>query len=256
MPIIAIVSVSGGTGKTTLAANLATVVSKRGLPALVVEWDPANRLGFVLGEKATFQDGWVSTVVRGSAWNEQASRNSDAVDFLPFGHLNSADRTRFEQLLVDDPVWLSDRLRSIELADDALVFLDVERGPSVYMSQALIAADFVLVVMVPSPWFQHEIQTMQDEVVGSGKDLAVHYLLNFADPTRRTSANNAALMLKQLDTTLLHYMIHRDEAVPEALAANLAIVDFSPDAQVSHDLQGLASWLLDATAVVSTKSTP
>lgn len=256
MPIVAIVSVSGGAGKTTLAANLATVASKRGQPVLVVEWDPANRLGFLLGTTNTISEGWISAHIQGSAWHETALRNSDAVDFLAFGHVGSAERTRFEQLLLDDPNWLRDRLRSIDIADETLVLLDVERGPSVYMSQALLAADCVLVVMAPSPWFQHEFQIMQDEVLAAGKSMPVHYVLNFADATRRTAANNAALMVKMLDNNLLHYMLHRDEAVPEALVANAAIVDFSPDSQVSHDLQGLTSWLLDAAACAAAENQP
>lgn len=247
MPVVAIVSVSGGVGKTTLVANLATVVSKRGAAALAVEWDPANRLGFHLGVSDSSDDGWVCAQVHGQAWQERAFRNSDAVDFMTFGHLNSADRTRFEQLLVDQPNWLAERLQRIDLPADGLIFLDVERGPSVYMSQALAAADIVLVVLKPSPWYQLEIETMQEELpsgLGAGMPLSVHYLLNFADPTRRTMAHNTAMMMELLGTDLLSHMIHRDEAVPEAVAANLAVVEFAPDSQASHDLHGLASWLL------------
>lgn len=244
MTIVAIVSVSGGVGKTTLAANLASIAGKRGANVLAVEWDPANRLGFHLGVGDSIDDGWASAFVHGQPWQQRAFRNSDAVTFMPFGRLNSSDRTRFEQVLVDEPHWLAQRLQSIDMQPDDLLLLDVERGPSVYMSQALAAADLVLVVMTPSPWFKLEVQTLKDELPeAAGKGLTVRYLLNFADPTRRSAADNTSTMLELLDQELLRYMVHRDESVPDALSANLSIIEFSPDSQASHDLQGLASWL-------------
>lgn len=248
MTVAAIISISGGVGKTTLTANLAAILSKRGIKVLVVEWEPANRLAFHLGVREPIDEGWVAACINRKAWNETAYQNSDNVTFLPFGQLNSAERTQIEQLLIDQPGWLAEQLSKIDLGDDCLILLDVERGPSVYMTQALTAADLALLTMKPTPCYNLEIDYLQQELRSLVRKLSdpleVKYLLNFADPTRRASADNAAAMMQALGDDLLHYLIHQDEAVPEALAGNAAIADFAPHSQASHDLQGLASWLL------------
>ncbi len=254
MFIVAIVSVSGGVGRTTLAANLAAIISKRGRPVLVIEWDPANRLGLHLGTRVLPEDGWVSEVIRGGAWHERAYRNSDGVDFLPFGQVRQPERICFEQQLGQDQLWLDRQLRNIDFPDEALVLIDVANGPSIYMSQALAAAGGALAVITPSPSFALEIDALEDELTGllefSGKKLPVNYLLNRLDPTRRLSFDMSSMLRSRLNEQLLRYMLHQDEAIPEALASNLSVTDYAPDSQANHDLQGIASWLLDESATV------
>lgn len=247
MAIIAIISVSGGVGTTTLTANLATIIGKRRGHVLAVEWDPANRLGFHLGVSDRIDQGWVTAYVNDLAWHERALLNSDQVTFLPFGRLNALSRVCFEQWLVDNPLWLAQRLDSLDLPPGQVVVMDVERGPSVYMTQALRVADLVLAVIPPSPWFKQEIQSFRDQLADAGEfghKLNLHYVLNFADPTRISTAAYTALMMDNLGEALLPYQVHRDEVVAEALAANQSIFDFAPDSQSSHDLQGLANWVL------------
>jgi cellulose biosynthesis protein BcsQ len=49
MNTVAIVSTTGGAGRSTLTAELASLLAQRKHPALALECDPANVLGFHFG---------------------------------------------------------------------------------------------------------------------------------------------------------------------------------------------------------------
>ncbi|MDD5033494.1 MAG: cellulose biosynthesis protein BcsQ [Methylococcaceae bacterium] len=248
MYIVALVSTQGGVGKTTITANLAAAIGKRGHAVLALDWDPANRLGLHLGLDQAPLQGLAQQSVSGGHWNEAAYHNSDNVDFLPFGQLCEESRLAFERLLCGDKLWLARRLEELEYPRNGVVLVDTMRAPSPYLTQALQVADRVLSVMTPAPTFQLDIEAMEKFLIelGEGHSLLLrqNYLLNQVDTTRRLTREIITVLHAQLEQRLLRYMIHRDEAVPEAIACNASVADHAPLGQADHDFQGLASWLL------------
>lgn len=247
MFVTAFTSAQGGVGKTSVAANLGAILAARGLPVLVMEWDPANRLAFFLGLPEPPEQGWIRPAAAGAAWPGTALENSDRVQFLPYGNVPGVERMPFEAMIASDASWLARQLRSLDLDADTHVLLDVLRGPSVYLDQALVAADLVIAILTPSPAFALDIAVL--EAAGRRTATAdstvsdMFFLLNQLDTTRRLQRDVLVILRADLEQQLLPYVVHRDDAFPEAIAANVSLADYAPDSQAGHDLQGLASWL-------------
>lgn len=247
MFIIAVCSTHGGVGKTTVTANLATLMTKQA-PALAVEWDPSNSLGFHLGLTDPPEQGWIPHAASGMPQYETSHRNSDGVEFLSFGQVPEQQRQCFEQSLLKDHLWLSRNLKNLELPDNTIAFVDTQRAPSVYFDQAVRAADLLLAVMTPNPAFSWQIAAMDalvaylQESTSSRPELL--YLLNQLDTTRSLAHDVLTIMRSKLHHRLLRYTIHRDEAVPESAACNTSLAEYAPDGQAAHDFQGIASWLI------------
>lgn len=260
MFIIAVCSSEGGAGKTTVAANLATLMAKSGRATVAVEWDPANVLGFHLGLADRPATGWIPTPPFGAPRYETSHRNSDDVEFLCFGESAEGDRLDFEHLLRRDEDWLARNLRDIELPVNSVTFIDTVRAPSVYFNQAVRAADLVLVVTTPHPAFAAQIDRIESLLAhlrfAQLRSAPVLFLLNQVDTTRRLGRDVLTIMRSKLQQRLLRYTIHRDESVREATACNCSLAAYAPDSQAAHDIQGIAVWLIKYLSERSSANLP
>lgn len=208
---------------------------------LALDFDPQNSLALKLGVVPAPADGLASVALRGGAWQASARLNSDRVQLLPFGQLDRLERRRFETLLAEQPQWLSQRLAELDLPVDTAVLIDTPRLPSIYAEQACTAARLQLAVLRADAASYAALRLM-----GSPGPAPMLYLLNKVDATHRLQNDVRALLRQELGERLAPYPVHRDEAVPEAEAANRALVDYAVHSQAAHDLQGLGVWLHDA----------
>jgi len=205
-----------------------------------MDFDPQNLLSVYLGAAPPPEQGLASSAVRGTSWSETALINEQQVRLLPHGRLSSAERHRFEQELAQQPQWLRQRLAQIDLGDAAVCLIDAARAPSVYAEQALAAADCVLVVLgsdLPSFVAARELPWPRDS-----RPFA--WVLNRADPRRRLEQDLRTLMRTSLSDDGPLFVVHRDESVAEAQAADQPLADYAPHCQAIFDLQALGTWLL------------
>ena len=68
MKVIAVVSAKGGVGKTTLAANLASVLATSGRRVIALDLDPQNALRLHFGVPLDSIDGLSRATLSGDAW--------------------------------------------------------------------------------------------------------------------------------------------------------------------------------------------
>ena len=68
MRVVSVVSAKGGVGKTTLAANLASVLGSNGRRVIAVDFDPQNALRLHLGLPIDNFDGIARATLAGDAW--------------------------------------------------------------------------------------------------------------------------------------------------------------------------------------------
>lgn len=243
MYVICLASLNGGVGRTTLVAQLASLLAKRGQPILALDADPQNQLAAHLGLTAANTDtpgwSWQAAGAPDRDWSAIGQRNSDGVTFIPFGTLNSAQRNALDNHLRTDTDYLSRQLGVLDLTSETIVLIDAARMPSATAEQAIHVANLVLWVVVADPsclfsWKRNSKQANAEARRG-------YLLINRFDATRPLQAD--MLELFQSTQTTIPYLVHRDEAMPASFAADLCLADYAPDCQAIHDLHGVAYWL-------------
>ncbi|MBT9513471.1 MAG: cellulose synthase operon protein YhjQ [Acidovorax sp.] len=244
MKVIAIVSAKGGVGKTTLTANLATALERQGVATvLVADLDPQNALGLHFGADPASLAGISRASLAGEDWGAVCVQSPLGVHVLPYGVVNEADRMAFERHLDAHPNWLVQQLQSLDLPQDAVVFIDTPPGPSVYMQQALTAAQVVVVVSLPDAASYAALALMQRLVHAyctPRPDFSeTLYVLNQADAARQLSKDITRVMQDSLGERLIG-VIHEDQAVREALAYDQSLLEYDTHGQAADDLRKCA----------------
>jgi cellulose biosynthesis protein BcsQ len=70
-----------------------------------------------------------------------------------------------------------------------------------------------------------------------------YYVLNQFDTSLPLHLDVREVLRRKLGDRLLRFAIRRSQAVSEALAEGMTVVDYAPDAAVSQDYMDVASWL-------------
>lgn len=233
MKLIALVSAAGGSGRSTLTAQLAGIFVQRGHNVLALDLDPANGLGLHLGLPLAERDGWARRTLAGAPWREAAFRNSDGVLLLPHGRFDESEAAR--RPTPADGAALRRQLEALGLPADTLVLIDTPRLPATAALAALRTADLALHLLRADAGAYAALE---------GGGATTRYVVNQFEAMQPLQADIMQLLRRELGDRLAPTPVHRDGALPEATAANLGLADHAPHSQAAHDLQGLASWLL------------
>jgi cellulose synthase operon protein YhjQ len=231
-------------GKTTLTANLATALQREGVATLlVVDMDPQNALGLHFGADPRSLAGVSRASLAGEDWGSVCLQSPSGVHVLPYGVVNESDRVAFERHLDAHPNWLVQQLQGLELPEDAVVLVDTPPGPSVYMQQALSAAQVVVVVSLPDAASYAALALMQRLVhtyCTPRPDFSeTLYVLNQVDGARQLSKDITRVMQDNLGERLVG-VVHEDQAVREALAYDQSVLEYDPQGQAADDLRKCA----------------
>ncbi len=212
MSVIAVISMKGGVGKTTITANLATAMAA----ALgehrvsVVDLDPQNSLHLHLGVKDTDSPGVCRQALREASWRE-AMAHAHGVRCLPYGFVREQERRDFEQLLRTHPHWLSEQIRTAGINADAVVLIDTPPGPSVYLQQVLDCADVVLMVVLPDAASYAVLPVMGAWLAAIAEQrpqVRPLYVINQVDRSELLNRDTYDLMNHQLQTYATTGVIH------------------------------------------------
>lgn len=249
MSIVGIVSMKGGVGKTSCTANLATALARKLDPGCisVVDLDPQNALHWHFGVNDS-KTGVCKHALNGDDWAGVAVATPFGVSCLPYGLVSESDREAFETLLAKLPGWLGAKLQQAGLGNNGVVLIDTPPGPSVYLKQMFACADLVLIVLLADAGSYATIPAMESwlrEMLVLRPELNSFYVLNQVDKTQVLNRNVTELLHQHLGVRVAPIGIHRDEAVGEALAFRQPVLVYDPHGQASHDLGGIATWLID-----------
>ena len=203
--IYAIANTKGGVGKSTLAVNLAVVAAAKGHKVLLVDADP------------------------------QAS----SLQFL-----NARDDTRpqFAGIQLSQPI-LHKQLPELSEPYD-YVFIDVGGRDAPVFRSALVAADTILVPMVPSAfdtWAADDVFDVLDELSASG-DVDARVVLNQATPTiiAKEALQSLQTHLDARKVSLMAAIIKSRTAWPRAIGEGLGVVEWEPSGRAAQELCQLA----------------
>ena len=238
--VVVVVSATGGVGRSTLAAALASGLQRQGYPALALELDPQNALRHHLCPGFNVP-GLGATSLLNQTWQALPKRGFAGCQLVTFGETDAVQQQSLNRWLGQDQAFLAKRLAGLGLSGRDTVVIDVPAGNTVYLSQAMSVADVVLVVVQPDAASFRRLAKM-DEVLapylaGEAPPLRF-YVINQVDAGQSFSEDMAGVFKLRLGDAVLG-TVQRDVSVSEAQAYGRDPFDPALNSGGSQDVSAL-----------------
>jgi cellulose synthase operon protein YhjQ len=236
-PVLAVYSLAGGVGKTSLVATVGRCLSSMGEKVLLTDTTSHGLLPFYFGA-SELQHDTVRTF-------SPPSGSTDAPVFLVSHEMEKkGSDVAAEALFVEEVLTNSQGMHRI--------LLDLAAASSWVIAQM---ARMNLTVLVPvTPDMNSVISLGLVEKFFSGLfdgdagPLQPFYLLNQFDPSLPLHLDVREVLRRKLGDRLLPFVIRRAPAVSEALAEGMTVVDYAPDNPIAEDYINVATWLRSIAA--------
>lgn len=232
IPVLAVFSLAGGVGKTSLVATLARNLSARGERVLLVETAPFGLLPCFFGARdrrpgalRTFAppDGDTDAPV------QMIALNADALTPDASGH---------------DPL----AAEIVQCAQSAgRVIVDIATASAAVARRVLRMAPMVLVPVVPDMNSVVNVGFIDclfhRKPDPSANFSEVYYVLNQFDPSLPLHLDVREVLRERLGDRLLPFALRRTPAISEAHAEGMTLVDYAPTSAAAEDFNNLAAWV-------------
>jgi cellulose synthase operon protein YhjQ len=239
-PVVAVFSLAGGVGKTSLVATLGRALSSRGERVLLVDTAPYGLMPFFFGA--------------------HDQRPGVLRTFSPPGTSGDAPI----QMVTIDPDTLGPESAPMEVMNSEIskysrgvsrIIVDLATASGATTRRVLRMSPLVLVPMLPDmnsvvsvssidSFFQHNINA-------NSKQIIPFYILNQFDSSLPLHLDIREILREQLGDRLLTLSLRRTPAVSEALAEGMTVMDYAPNSTVAEDFANLAGWVKSQSAPAS-----
>ena len=244
MQIIAVISGKGGVGKTTVAANLAVALSQKRKRVLLIDLDMQNALRLHLGMAPDD----VTGIVHDGISRKTMFKSQFGVKCIPFGVVHKAELEEFEAGLKLQPSWVSNQISTLNKRAFDFVIIDTPPGPSVYLQQALAAANYALgVVLADAASFATVPRLVQlvEQYTRASEDFHDFKLVINQLSARSELADQMCQAIQSdYGQYLVPLSVHSAQAVSEALACGRPVLKYDAVCEASRDIQCVADWLM------------
>jgi cellulose synthase operon protein YhjQ len=245
-PVMAVFSLAGGVGKTSLVATLGRSLAARGERVLLVDTAAFGLLPFFFGARdqrpgllRTFSPPGVSndapiqmvTIDPESLGPEPAGADAGVLNGLS-GEISRYARGGVSRVIVD-----------LATASGAVTRKLIRMAPMILVP---VIPDMNSVVSVTSidDFFEHNSL--------AGSKVPLYYVMNQFDPSLPLHLDIREVLRQQLGDRLLPFALRRTPAVSEALAEGMTVMDYAPNSTVAEDFATLAGWVKSLSAPAST----
>ena len=232
VPVLAVFSLAGGVGKTSLVATLGRALASSGEKVLLTDTTSHGLLPFYFGA-SELRPGVVRT------FSPPVGSADAPIHLLSFDLLGKGGDLEAQE-------WLAEELtRNGQGMQRVLVDL----SPSVPWVLKRIARmnSIVIVPMAPDMSSVISLNVVEkffaDVTDANGKPVHPRYVLNGFDASQPLHLDVREVLRQQLGDRLLPFVIRRSPAVSEALAEGMTVMDYAPETAVAGDVLNLASWL-------------
>jgi len=236
-PVLAVFSLAGGVGKTSLVATVGRALSSMGEKVLLTDTTSHGLLPFYFGA-SELRQGTVRTF-------SPPSGSTDAPIYLVSYEVDQKASDDAAQELLAEEIISNGR-------GAHRILLDLTVGSSWIVRRMSRMNPTILVPVAPDMNSVISLQTVEKFFSGvndgDGRPLQPFYVLNQFDTSLPLHLDVREVMRRQLGDRLLPFVIRRAPAVSEALAEGMTVVDYAPDAPVAEDYLNLATWLRTVAA--------
>jgi cellulose synthase operon protein YhjQ len=236
-PVLAVFSLAGGVGKTSLVATVGRSLSSMGEKVLLTDTTSHGLLPFYFGA-SELRQGTVRTF-------SPPSGSTDAPIYLVSHDMEQkGSDTAAQELAIEEIVSNSQGMHRILLdltiASNWVIGQMARMNPTVLIP---VAPDMNSVISLP--FVEKFFRGLSD---GDGRPLQPFYLLNQFDPSLPLHLDIREVLRRQLGDRLLPFVVRRAASVSEALAEGMTVVDYAPDEPVAEDYISIATWLRNIAA--------
>jgi cellulose synthase operon protein YhjQ len=240
-PALAVFSLAGGVGKTSLVATLGRALSARGERVLLVDTAAFGLLPFFFGARdqrpgmlRTFSPPGVST----DAPIQMVTLDPEGLGPEAPGHENlTAEISKYSRGV-------------------SRVIVDLATASGATTRRILRMQPLILVPVVPdmsSVVSVSSIDAFFDRNGNpGGKASLPYYILNQFDPSLPLNLDVREVLREQLGDRLLPFALRRAPAINEALAEGMTVMDYAPNSALAEDFGTLATWVKSLSAPATT----
>jgi cellulose synthase operon protein YhjQ len=236
-PVLAVFSLAGGVGKTSLVATVGRALSSMGEKVLLTDTTSHGLLPFYFGA-SELRQGTVRTF-------SPPSGSTDAPIYLVSYDIDQKGSDDAAQEQLTEEIISNSR-------GTHRILLDLNVSSSWIVRRMSRLNPTILVPVAPDMNSVISLQTLEKFFSGvndgDGRPLQPFYVLNQFDTSLPLHLDVREVMRRQLGERLLPFVIRRAPAVSEALAEGMTVVDYAPDAPVAEDYLNLATWLRTVAA--------
>lgn len=152
MTTLVISSQKGGTGKTTVAVNLAYSLARRGWRVLLVDADPQGGVGFSLSEKAREAKGFFNLLTEEESVDAESLVLSTRLPEFRLLMSGTVDPLANGNELTDSPE-IRERLKNLfaNFEDYDVVMIDTPAGINGFNRAILSVSEYLLAPQLPEP---------------------------------------------------------------------------------------------------------
>lgn len=236
MTILGLQGVRGGVGTTSLTAALGWALQQLGETVLVVDASSDNLLRHFFNVGFAHEQGWARAMLEKQSWRACAWRYTPHLDLLPFGQLTQAQQQRWPEI-AHSLTEFAAALQTVKASGRyRWILLDLPADCSPLTRSLVSVTDKVLSIATPDA--NCHIRLHQ-QALPEGADM----LVNGRTLNSQLQDDIYQLWL-QTQRNLLPVVIHRDEAVAEALAVKQPPGEYRADALASEEIITLANWCI------------
>lgn len=232
MPLLAVFSLAGGVGKTSLTATLGRAFASQGEKVLLTDTTSRGLLPYYFGERE-LRVGEVHT------FQPPAGSPGAPLSLVIYDAASMSADERQQEVLTAE-------ILRIGQGNQRLV-LDLSSGSSWLVRRMVELHPMVLVPMtgdMNSVMSLHAVERVFQSIADrDGRPMLPYYVLNQFDTSLPLHLDVREVLRRKLGERLLRFVIRRSQAVSEALAEGMTVVDYAPDAPVSQDYMDVATWL-------------
>lgn len=244
-PILAVFSLAGGVGKTSLVATLGRALSLNGEKVVLADTTSHGLLRI-------YFDSPHSGAAKVGGQQTATEYADPPITLITHDLVDKVEDDRHR-------VALTEKIFQAGQGNRRLL-LDLATGSSWLIRSLVDLHPTVLVPIAPDMNSVISLQAMERLFRGfvdsDGRPLLPYYVLNQFDASLPLHLDVREVFRRQLGDRLLRFAIRRSPAVSEALADGMTVLDYTPKAPVSQDYRDIALWLRGVSPPATEESRP